>query len=118
MECNFFSLGNLVNSSQNSTQTGCVSSPRFCGKAQEKLIKKIMSSKNPKEWKFTFDELTSIYEHLGFDIVLKRGSHATVNIRGTNIPIVIPHKDKYVHPNDIRRLKLVMAGEEKRAQLI
>lgn len=92
--------------------------PAFCGASSEKLIKKILTSKNPKELKITFDELCRIYNHLGYDVTLKRGSHATVRVNKTNIPIVIPHKDKYVHSNDIRRLRLVMNGEEKKAQLI
>lgn len=116
MQCNFLSMVNSVYScSVNNQGAG---SPSFCGKAQEKLLQKIMDTKRLKDMKVTFDELNRIYEHLGYDVMMKRGSHAIVNVRGTNIPIVIPHKDKYVHPNDLKRLKLIMAGEEKKAQMV
>lgn len=92
-----------------------MSSPGFCGRAQEKLIKKILASNNPKEWKYTFEDMKGIYEHLGYDVMLKRGSHAIVRINNTNLPLVIPHGDKYVNPKDVRRLKFLLSGDIDRA---
>lgn len=91
-------------------------SPNFCGCSSKKLIDKILKTKNFKELKITFDELCRIYNHLGYDVTLKRGSHAIVSINNTNIPIVIPHKDKYVTNYDIKRLKLIMNGEVEKAK--
>lgn len=75
-----------------------------------------MASKNPKEWKYTFEDIKGVYEHLGFDIVFKRGSHAIINIDGKNIPLVMPHKDKYVSPPDVKRLKFLLAGDIEKAK--
>jgi len=90
----------------------------FNGHSPEKLLKKILEAKTDKSLKITFDELVKIYNHLGYDVVMKRGSHAIVTIDKINIPIVIPHKDKVVHPNDLKRLKLILKGEVERAQRV
>ncbi len=74
-----------------------------------------MSSNNQKEWKYTFDDIKGIYEHLGYDVMMKRGSHAIVNINGSNLPLVIPHKDKYVNSKDVKRLKCVLSGDTDKA---
>ena len=114
MQCNFLSVfKNTYSSCSVGSQN--VSSLSFCGRAQEKLIKKIMSGNNPKEWKYTFNDIKGIYEHLGYDVMMKRGSHAIININGLNLPLVIPHKDKYVNPNDVRRLKCVLSGDIDKA---
>ncbi len=114
MQCNFLSMVNNIYSPRPANNQG-VSSPSFCGRAQEKLIKKIMASSNQKEWKYTFDDIKGVYEHLGFDVVLKRGSHAIVNIEGKNIPLVMPHGDKYVNPKDVRRLRCLLLGDLDKA---
>lgn len=114
MQCNFLPMVNSVYSSR-SVNNQAVGTPSFCGRAQEKLIKKIMSSNNPKEWKYTFEDIKGIYEHLGFDVMMKRGSHAIVRINGTNLPLVIPHGDKYVSPMDVKRLKCLLLGDIDKA---
>ncbi len=111
MKCSFLTMTNFYRLQSLGNQSA--KTPSFCGRAQEKLIKKLMASKNPKEWKYTFDEIKGVYEHLGYDVMYKRGSHAIVNVNGTNVPLVIPHKDKYVSPMDIKNLKAVIRGEIK-----
>lgn len=115
MNCNFIPMVNNISTAYSANKQN-VSSPSFCGKAQEKLIKKIIQSNNPKEWKYTFEDIKGIYEHLGFDVMFKRGSHAIVNICGTNVPLVMPHKDKYVHPSDVKRLKFLLVGDIDKAR--
>lgn len=110
MRCNFLTVPNNFYKPQPVSNQSS-ETPSFCGRAQEKLIKKLMASKNPKEWKYTFDEIKGVYEHLGYDVMYKRGSHATVNVNGTQFSLVIPHKSKYVAPWDIQQLKKVIRGE-------
>lgn len=114
MKCSFTAIFNNSYSTHPISNQN-VSSPSFCGKAQEKIIKKILASNNPKEWKYTFEDMKGVYEHLGYDVMMKRGSHAIVNIEGKNLPLVMPHKDKYVDPNDVKRLKFLLKGDIDRA---
>lgn len=96
-----------------------VQKPSFTGRATQKLISHILSTQNNKNVKITFDQLVNIYNELGYDVLMKRGSHAIVQINNLiNIPIVIPHKDKCVHPSDIKRLKLIIAGQPEKAKLV
>jgi len=114
MKCNFLPFNNNYHN-KNKTTSNC--SPTF-GTTPEKLIKKILATKNNKDIKVTFDEMVKIYNHLGYDVLMKRGSHAIVPVGKLNIPLVIPHKDKYIHPNDIKRFKLILEGKAEKAQLV
>lgn len=94
-----------------------VSNVSFKGKPAEKLLKKIMETDNIKKLKITFDEMVKMYEHLGYDVLMKRGSHAIVPVaEGVNIPLVIPHKDKVVNFKDIKRLKYIAVGDIENAK--
>jgi len=96
-----------------------VSNVSFKGASSEKLLKKIMQTDNIKNLKISFNEMVKLYEHLGYDVLMKRGSHAIVPVaEGVNIPLVIPHKDKVVHVHDIKRLKLIVAGEIEKAKQV
>lgn len=86
--------------------------PVFCGKTPQKLIKQIMSVENNKKIHLTFDETSKIYKYLGYDVILKRGSHAIIPVNEqVNLSLPIPHGDKYVSAFDIKRLKYVINGD-------
>ena len=88
------------------------SNPAFCGNSPQKLIQKIMTTENNKNIHLTFDEAAKIYRYLGYDVMMKRGSHAVIPLDGkANLALPIPHKDKYVSPFDIKRLKCVINGD-------
>ena len=90
--------------------------PNFKSVKARKLIEKIQSAKHLKHINATFEDMVAIYEELGFDVILKRGSHATVPLtENKNLPLVIPHGSKYVHPLDLKRLQFVLKGEIERA---
>lgn len=73
-----------------------------------KLIEKLTTSKQLKKEKITFDNLESTYNEIGYDVFRKRGSHAVIKLsNGINLPVIIPHGKKYVHPLDLKRFLLV-----------
>ena len=92
--------------------------PSFQGKTAKKLIDKLRQSQHVKKVHYTFDEAVKIYEDLGYDVLMKRGSHAIVRIGDWNMPLVIPHKDKYVDFFDIKRLKCIVDGDIEAAMRI
>ena len=97
---------NNYNSSYNQRTA---TNPAFCGKTQQKLIKQIMSVENNKKIHLTFDETSKIYKYLGYDVILKRGSHAIIPVNEqVNLSLPIPHGDKYVSAFDIKRLKCMI----------
>ena len=86
------------------------------GVKSHKLIKTIQDAPNLKKIEITFDELERMYNELGYDVIRKRGSHAIVQINEKiNIPIVIPHHNKYVHRNDLKRFLHVSRGNFEEA---
>ncbi|MBR1977390.1 hypothetical protein IKA15_03835 [bacterium] len=104
------SYSNLQKATKNETEVS------FGSAKARKLMEKIKNTKNLKEIKVTFDDMVSIYQELGFDTVLKRGSHAVIPISATaNLPLVIPHGTKHVHPLDIKRLQCILNGEIEKA---
>ncbi|MCR5265931.1 MAG: hypothetical protein K6E29_04985 [Cyanobacteria bacterium RUI128] len=104
---------NLANSNCNTFSTGrTTSSPAFCGNSPQKLIQKIQSTENCKHVHLSFDEVAKIYKYLGYDVLMRRGSHAIIPLNEkANLPLPIPHKDKYVSPFDIKRLKCIINGD-------
>ena len=110
---NTLSLGLYNNSYQCQLNNFCCS---FKGKKPEKLIQMVLDTTNNKNVKLTFDEATKIYQHLGYDVLMKRGSHAIVPLTATkNIPLVIPHGDKNISPYDVKRLRFVIGGDIDKA---
>lgn len=90
--------------------------PSFKSAKTRKMIEEIQSAKNLKHIKLTFDDIVNIYNDIGYDVILKRGSHAAVPLTDkTNITIVIPNKDKFIHIMDTKRLKYVLDGEIEKA---
>ena len=90
--------------------------PNFCGKPPKKLIEKVMSVRDDKKVKLSFDDAVKIYEYLGYDVLLKRGSHAVIPIDGErNLTLVIPHKDKNICLFDIKKIKCVIKGDIDKA---
>jgi len=88
----------------------------FCGARSRKLIEKVQRTEKMDKLKVSFDELERMYNEIGYDVLYKRGSHAIVHVTDTiNIPIVIPHKTKDVHPFDLVRFKYVLNGEFEKA---
>lgn len=95
------------------------SEPAFEGAKSRKFLKMIEQTKNFKKVKATFQDMVDAYKELGYDITLKRGSHAAVNIQNKfNISLVIPHKDKYVTPYDLKRLHLIIIGKFEEARFL
>lgn len=90
----------------------------FQANTAPKLLKKVNETKDIKKLKITFDEMVKMYEYLGYDVLLKRGSHATVSSGNVNFTLPIPHKDKVVHFKDIKRLKLIAAGDIEKAKKV
>ena len=91
----------------------------FEGASSRKLIAKIKSATQLKKLGVTFDELVNAYKEIGFDVLQKRGSHAVVPLTSEiNIPLVIPHGNKYVSPLDLKRFKFVLDGDYVRASTV
>ena len=81
-----------------------------------KFIAVIKTAKTLKHINATFEDMVAIYQELGLDVILKRGSHAIIPLtEKANLPLVIPHGSKYVHILDLKRLKFVLNGEFERA---
>lgn len=93
--------------------------PSFQGAKSRKFLAMLADATNLKKIKATFDDIVDAYAELGYDVIMKRGSHAIVPINERiNIPLVIPHKDKIVSPFDLKRLKLIMQGEIEKATIV
>ena len=89
----------------------------FKSKRAQKLIEKIKSTEKMDKVDISFDELKSMYKEIGYDVLYKRGSHAIVPItEDLNIPVIIPHKRKNVHPFDLKRFKYILFGEFDKAK--
>ena len=89
----------------------------FSSQRAKKLIEKIRSMEKMDKADISFDELKSMYKEIGYDIIYKRGSHAIVPVNeDLNIPVIIPHKRKNVHPYDLRRFKYILLGEFEKAK--
>ena len=90
----------------------------FYGARARKLIEKVKNAQRLGDLKISFEELKGMYNEIGYDVFYKRGSHAVIHLEnGVNIPLVIPHKTKNVHPLDLKRFKYVLAGEFEKAKL-
>ena len=84
-----------------------------------KLIAKLEQATSLKKIEITFDELERMYNEIGYDIIRKRGSHAVVPVTSElNISVTIPHNDKYVNTNDLKRFLLVKGGKFAEASRI
>lgn len=93
-----------------------ITQPSFEGAQSRKLIAKIESAKQLKKLSVTFDQLVNAYKEIGFDVFFKRGSHAVVPVSDEyNIPLVIPHGNKYVSPYDLKRFRYVLNGDYEKA---
>ena len=81
-----------------------------------KLIEKVRTTKNLKNINATFEDMVAVYEELGYDVIMKRGSHAVVPLtEKVNLPLVIPHNSKHVHSLDLKRLQYILNGEIEKA---
>lgn len=98
--------------------TAC-SQPAFTSVKAQKLIAKLESAERLNRVEITFDELVRMYDEIGYYVYKKRGSHATVAV-GDNVTLAIPipHKNKYVNSNDLKRFLLVKQGKFKEASLV
>ena len=103
---------NVQSNCSNQLMTNSVS---FGANTAPKLLKKVAEAKDIKKLKITFDEMAKMYNYLGYDVLMKRGSHAIVSSGNVNFTLTIPHKDKVVHFKDIKRLKYIMAGDIEKA---
>lgn len=84
----------------------------FASVKAKKLIAKVESAERLNKVYITFDELESMYNDLGYFVRKKRGSHASVSVGDdVTLTIPIPHGEKYVHANDIKRFLLVKEGK-------
>lgn len=89
----------------------------FSSAKARKLIEKITCTERMDKLDISFDELKSMYQEIGYDVVYKRGSHAVVPItKDLNVPVIIPHKRKNVHPFDLKRFKYILKGEFEKAK--
>ena len=116
MKINFspFSFINSVSYTQKSQKAQ--TEPSFGSVKAQKLIEKIRNTKNIKNINVTFEDMVSVYKELGYDVIMKRGSHAVIPItEKVNLPLVIPHSSKYIHRHDIKRLQFVLNGEIEKA---
>ena len=112
MRIGFYNLNNI-------TYNNNFADTSFCGASSRKLIKKILETDNLYNIKATFDDMVRAYEELGYDIVLKRGSHASIKVGSDyNMSLVIPHGDKYVKMKDVLRLKYVASGDLENARKV
>lgn len=92
------------------------SSPAFKSAKAQKLIQKLEQAPILKKVQITFDELERMYNELGYDVIRKRGSHASVVLNEKyTMSIVIPHDDKYVKVNDLKRFLLIKEGKIEEA---
>ena len=90
----------------------CYSNLLFQGGNTKKLISKLESASNLKKIEVTFDQLERMYNEIGYDVIKKRGSHTSVKVNDDiAITVVIPHGEKYVHANDLKRFLLVKEGK-------
>lgn len=92
--------------------------PAFGSAKARKLMEKVLNanSNNFKGINATFDDMVATYQELGYDVIMKRGSHAIVPLTPkANLPLVIPHGNKYVHPLDLRRLQYILNGDLEKA---
>lgn len=88
----------------------------FEGAASRKLIEKIKISRQLKKMNVTFAELVNAYKEIGYDVYMKRGSHAVVPLgNGFNIPLPIPHKSKNVTVYDLKRFRYILDGDFEKA---
>ena len=91
----------------------------FQGAKSRKFLQEVGQAKTFKNLHATFGEMVAAYKELGYDVVLKRGSHAIIQVDDKiNMSLVIPHGSKYVHPNDVKRLHCIIKGEIERAKWI
>ena len=119
MKVNFTNFDSTFNAYNSVTgqQNLSSSQPSFEGAKSKKFLKEILNAKSLRKIKATFQDMIDAYKELGYDVILKRGSHAIVPVsEDFNIPLIIPHKDKCVSPFDIKRLKLVMLGKLEEAK--
>ena len=108
---NIFSNFNIYQYNYNKT-----ASPGFESAKARKLITKIAQSKQLSKEKITFEELESMYNELGYNVLRKRGSHAVITTpNGYNIPLVMPHGHKHVSPLDLKRFILVQQNKFEEA---
>lgn len=118
MKCSFLSNPNNYPLNTPAQSRSNNSAQSFCGNSPEKLIKYILSAPNFKKVKINFDEAVKIYNHLGYDVLAKSGSHAAVVIGTSNIPLVRPHKGASIGIMDIKRLRCVISGDIAKAKQI
>ena len=96
-----------------------IQQPVFGGVQTQKLIAKLEKAERINKMEITFDQLERMYNEIGFDVVKKRGSHASIQLTPEIIiSVIIPHGKKYVNINDLRRFLLVKEGKYKEASLI
>ncbi|MBQ8848619.1 MAG: hypothetical protein IJ003_06715 [Candidatus Gastranaerophilales bacterium] len=117
MKLNFSSY-NAINSYSNSQKLQQINEQTSFGSSKaRKLAQIIKDAKNFKHINATFDDAVAIYRELGYDVLMKRGSHAVVPLtEKVNLPLVIPHgSSKFVHPFDLKRLQFVINGEIEKA---
>ena len=82
----------------------------------KKLIEKVRTAKNLKNINATFEDMVTVYKELGYNVIMKRGSHAVIPItEKVNLPLVIPHNSKFVHIHDLKRLQYIVNGEIEKA---
>ena len=112
-----FNVYNAINNYSYSQSSQDVHSQPVFGSAKaRKLMEKIVAAKSLKYINATYEDMVAIYSELGFDVITKRGSHAVVPLtEKVNLPLVMPHGSKYVHPLDLKRLQFVIKGEFERA---
>lgn len=109
---------NTINNITTSYLFGLVSGSQmvFCGVKYQKLIDKVEHAEKLKKLNITFEQLERMYNEIGYDVIHKPGSHAIVNLtENINIHVPIPHKQKYVHFNDLKRFLLVKEGKFEEA---
>ena len=87
-------------------------SPSFEGAKSRKFLEMLRKTENCRKIKATFQDMVDAYAELGYDCLMKRGSHAIVRIdEGFNLPLPIPHKGKDVNFKDIKRLQMIALGD-------
>ena len=112
--CNVYSYG--AYNSYNNAQPQPVTQFSFQGAKSRKFLDKLLKTDNLKNIKVSFGDMVAAYQELGYDVILKRGSHASIPITDkVNMPLVIPHGEKCVHPLDLKRLKLIAQGDIQKA---
>ena len=115
MKINF---NGIINTNFNKAQR-INSQPSFGSAKTRKFLEELRNAQNFKHINATFDDMVDAYNDLGYDVILKRGSHASVPLTDKiNITLVIPHGKKYVATKDIKRLYLILNGEIEKALAI